>query len=100
MHCESHDVAVTSGTSFGLGAILAGLDLGPGDEILTTDSEHPGLLGPLIAARHRGATVRTVPIAELAEAVDDQDDAGRRLARVVDHGRDHPGRTGRGAACR
>ena len=67
MHCESDDVAVTSGTSFGLGAILAGLDLGPGDEILTTDSEHPGLLGPLIAARHRGASVRAVPIAQLAE---------------------------------
>ncbi len=69
LHCESDDVAVTSGTSFGLGAILAGLDLGPGDEILTTDSEHPGLLGPLIAARHRGASVRAVPIAKLAEAV-------------------------------
>ncbi|MEO0763324.1 MAG: ATPase domain-containing protein, partial [Pseudomonadota bacterium] len=31
---------------------------GPGDEIVTSDAEHPGLLGPLIAARHRGATVR------------------------------------------
>ena len=38
-------------TSDGIGRVLAGLDLGPGDEILTSDQEHPGLLGPLIAAR-------------------------------------------------
>ena len=68
--CEVEDVAVTSGTSYGLGAVLAGMDLGPGDEIVTSDNEHPGLLGPLIAARHRGATVRAVPFAELADAVD------------------------------
>ena len=27
------------------------MDLGPGDEIVTSDSEHPGLIGPLVAAR-------------------------------------------------
>ena len=61
---------MTSGTSAGLGYVLAGLDLGPGDEIITSDNEHPGLIGPLIAARQRGATVRAVPFAQLAEAVD------------------------------
>jgi selenocysteine lyase/cysteine desulfurase len=69
MNCEADDVAVTTGTSYGLGCVLAGMDLGPGDEIITSDSEHPGLLGPLIAARHRGATVRAVPFMELANAV-------------------------------
>ena len=67
MDGEPDDVAVTSGTSFGLGCVLAGMDLGPGDEIVTSDSEHPGLLGPLIAARHRGATVRAVPFARARE---------------------------------
>ena len=67
--CDSDDVAVTTGTSFGLGCVLAGMDIGPGDEIVTSDNEHPGLLGPLIAARHRGATVRAVPFEELANAV-------------------------------
>jgi L-cysteine/cystine lyase len=66
---EDDDIALTTGTSYGLGCVLAGMDIGPGDEIVTSDSEHPGLLGPLIAARHRGATVRVVPFAELAEAV-------------------------------
>lgn len=69
MRCAPEDVAVTSGTSAGLGAILAGLDIGPGDEIVTSDAEHPGLLGPLIAARHRGASVKAVPFPELANAV-------------------------------
>src|SRR3954452_12455408 len=68
--CEPECVAVTSGTSSGLGYVLAGLDLGSHDEIVTSDAEHPGLLGPLIAARHRGAKVRAVPFAELANAVD------------------------------
>ncbi|HWK27974.1 MAG TPA: aminotransferase class V-fold PLP-dependent enzyme [Solirubrobacter sp.] len=67
--CEPDDVAVTSGTSSGLAFVLAGMDLGPNDEIVTSDSEHPGLLGPLIAARHRGATVKVVPFAELANGV-------------------------------
>jgi selenocysteine lyase/cysteine desulfurase len=66
---ELDDVGVTTGTSFGLGAVLAGMDLGPGDEIVTSDAEHPGLLGPLIAARGRGATVRAVPFMELANGV-------------------------------
>src|SRR3954451_7224334 len=69
LNCSEDDVAVTTGTSFGLGCVLAGMDLGPGDEIVTSDNEHPGLLGPLIAARHRGATVNAVPFMELANAV-------------------------------
>jgi L-cysteine/cystine lyase len=67
--CEARDVALTTSTSEGLGKVLAGLDLGPGDEIVSSDQEHPGLLGPLRAARDRGASVRLVPLSEVAEAV-------------------------------
>jgi len=63
------DVALTTSTSEGLGRVLAGLDLGPGDEILTSDQEHPGLIGPLLAARARGVRVRTAPLADLPDAV-------------------------------
>jgi L-cysteine/cystine lyase len=66
------DVALTTSTTDGLGRVMAGLDLGPGDEIVTSDQEHPGLIGPLIAARRRGATVRAVPFASVAEAVGPQ----------------------------
>jgi L-cysteine/cystine lyase len=69
MHAEPAEVAVTSSTTNGIGSVIAGLDLGPGDEIVTSDSEHPGLLGPLISARGRGVTVRAVPLADVADAV-------------------------------
>jgi selenocysteine lyase/cysteine desulfurase len=66
------DVALQTSTSAGIGAVLAGLDLGPGDEIVTSDSEHPGLAGPLIAARGRGVDVRAVPLRDVADAVSER----------------------------
>jgi selenocysteine lyase/cysteine desulfurase len=66
---EPADVALATGTSEGIGTVLAGMDLGPGDEIITSDQEHPGLLGPLKAARDRGADVRMVALRDVADAV-------------------------------
>jgi selenocysteine lyase/cysteine desulfurase len=63
------ELALTTSTSDGLGRVIAGLGLGPDDEIVTSDQEHPGLVGPLLAARKRGVTVRAVPFARVAEAV-------------------------------
>jgi L-cysteine/cystine lyase len=49
---------------------LSALPLGRGDEVITSDVEHPGLLAPLEAARRRnGFEVRFVPFDELAGAV-------------------------------
>src|SRR3954454_13356271 len=67
--CEATDLALTTSTSEGMGKVLAGMDLGPGDEIVTSDAEHPGLLGPLLAAKQLGVRVRAVPFARLADAV-------------------------------
>jgi selenocysteine lyase/cysteine desulfurase len=67
--CDVAEIALTSSTSEGIGAVLGGLGLGPGDEIVTSDSEHPGLLGPLIVARRRGVTVKAVPLRDVADAV-------------------------------
>jgi selenocysteine lyase/cysteine desulfurase len=66
------EIALTTSTTDGLGRVIAGLGLGEGDEIVTSDQEHPGLLGPLLAARKRGVTVRAVPFAHVAEAVGEQ----------------------------
>ncbi len=64
------EVALTTSTSDGIVRVVAGLGLGAGDEVLTSDAEHPGLLGPLLAARERfGVTVRAVPLAEVPGAV-------------------------------
>jgi L-cysteine/cystine lyase len=67
--CPADDVALTTSTSEGLGVVLAGFELGPGDEIVTSDQEHPGLIGPLRAARERGVSIRVVPFGDLADAV-------------------------------
>ncbi len=65
------DVALTGSTTDGVNTVLSGLDLRPGDEILTSDEEHPGLLAPLALARHRhGVHLREVPFAELPGEVD------------------------------
>jgi selenocysteine lyase/cysteine desulfurase len=69
LRAQPQDVALTTSTSDGVGRVIAGLGLGRGDEIVTSDTEHPALYGPLIAARARGATVRAVPLAEIRDAV-------------------------------
>jgi L-cysteine/cystine lyase len=62
------EVALTTSTSDGIARVLAGLDLGAGDEVLIAVGEHPGLLGPVGAAiAQRGVTVREVPLARIAE---------------------------------
>jgi selenocysteine lyase/cysteine desulfurase len=67
--CDFASVALTGSTTDGVNTVIAGLDLHPGDEVITTDEEHPGLLTPLGRARRRhGIHVRVVPWDELAEA--------------------------------
>jgi L-cysteine/cystine lyase len=59
-------VALTSSTTAGCNIVLAGLELGPEDEIVTTDAEHFGLLGALHVS---GARVRVAPPDRLLTAV-------------------------------
>jgi L-cysteine/cystine lyase len=67
---DGGDIALTTCTSDGVVRVLAGLELGPGDEVLTAPDEHPGLLGPLTTLRaRRGVDVRAVAFADLADAV-------------------------------
>jgi L-cysteine/cystine lyase len=68
--CAVGDVALTTSTTDGVASTLAGLELGRGDEVVTSDSEHPGINGPLQALRDlRGVDVRAVPLADVADAV-------------------------------
>jgi L-cysteine/cystine lyase len=48
---EPEHVALTASTTDGCNIVLAGLELGPEDEVVTTTDEHFGLLGPLQASR-------------------------------------------------
>ena len=71
--CELTEVALTGSTTDGVNSVLNALELGPGDEVLTSDEEHPGVLAPLAALRdRRGVAVRMAPFAELPTAVGPQ----------------------------
>jgi L-cysteine/cystine lyase len=67
------DVALTTATSDGMVRVLLGLGLRRGDEVVTAEDEHPGLLGPLAAAE-RVLGIRVVPAAfdRVADAVGPQ----------------------------
>lgn len=54
-------VALTGSTTDGCNIVLAGLDLGPEDEIVTTTEEHFGLLGPVHASGARVVVVEPDP---------------------------------------
>ena len=70
LRCDQEEVALTSSTTDGVNAVLTALDLRRGDEVLTSDEEHPGVLAPLAGLRERvGIRVRTAPFAELAGEV-------------------------------
>jgi L-cysteine/cystine lyase len=66
---DADHVSLATSTSEGCRVVVAGLGLGPKDEIVTTDGEHYGLLGPLHAS---GAEVRVARLKErpAAEALD------------------------------
>jgi L-cysteine/cystine lyase len=72
LHTVPENIALASSTTEGCNVVLTGLGIGPGDEVVTTDSEHPGLFGGLTAsgAALRVVEVRDLPTAEVLDALD------------------------------
>jgi L-cysteine/cystine lyase len=66
---EPSQVSLTRSTTDGCNIVLAGLRLGADDEVVTTDVEHFGLIGPLHAS---GAKVVTAPEEKILDAVTDR----------------------------
>ena len=64
-------VALTSSTTDGCNIVFAGFGLAADDEVVTTNSEHPGLLAPLhvTGARVRVAEVTERPAADARDAI-------------------------------
>lgn len=64
-------VSLADSTTGGVQTVVVGLGLGPGDEIVTTDAEHFGLTGPLVAtgAGLRIAGVRDARAADVFELI-------------------------------
>jgi len=68
LSCQAAEVALTTCTTEGIAQTIVGLALGSDDEILTSDEEHPGLLGALAAARElNGVRIRKVPLSAIAD---------------------------------
>jgi L-cysteine/cystine lyase len=63
---EATQVALTASTTDGCNIVLAGLDLGPEDEVITTTDEHFGLIGPLHTSHARVVVVDPDPEAIVA----------------------------------
>jgi L-cysteine/cystine lyase len=65
------NIAITTSTTRGCNIAIGALDLGSDDEVVTTDAEHFGLIGPLHAsgARVRVAAVRNRPAAAALDAI-------------------------------
>lgn len=61
--CEPDEVQFTRGAGEALGQAIAGLDLAPGDEVITTTREHPAALSPwLVLARRRDIVVKQIEL--------------------------------------
>ncbi len=65
MVADPTDIALTHSTTDGLNTVVSALPWRPGDRVLTTNHEHPGGLGPLLALRGRlGVRVEYVDVGD------------------------------------
>lgn len=61
--CDPDELFMSGDTTDGVGTVLAGLALGAGDEVLTTNHEHPAVNTPLAILRNRrGIVVKRVAL--------------------------------------
>lgn len=61
--CDADEILFTRGTGEALATVASGLDLNAGDEVLTTNREHPAALSPwLLLARRRGIVVKQIDL--------------------------------------
>jgi isopenicillin-N epimerase len=61
--CDADEILFTRGTGEALASAAYGLDLNAGDEVITTNREHPAALSPwLLLARRRGIVVKQIEL--------------------------------------
>jgi len=66
------EVSFTSNTTEGLNLVINGLDLKEGDEVLISNLEHPGMIGPwTLKAKRYGVKITEVPFTLPVKGVDE-----------------------------
>lgn len=71
--CDVEEIVMSYNTTDGMNKILAGVELEAGDEIISTNHEHPGGNGPMnLLARRKGVVIKRVelPVGANQTAVD------------------------------
>ena len=72
VNASPDEVAITSNTTEGLNFVVNGLDLEEGDEVLMSDLEHPGHVGPWkLKEKRAGIRIKEVPLSPTAKSVDE-----------------------------
>ena len=61
---DAGEIALTTSTTQGIGIVAAGLELGPGDEVVVTSSNFPSNLFTWIHLRRKGVTVKVLHLVE------------------------------------
>lgn len=62
---DPDDIALTHATTDGINLVLSSLPWAAGDRVITTNHEHPGVLGPLQSLRDRlGVVIETVDVGD------------------------------------
>jgi selenocysteine lyase/cysteine desulfurase len=57
------DIALTQNATMGMNFLANGLDLAPGDEVVSTDQEHGGCISPWrLLAKRRGIVLKELPL--------------------------------------
>lgn len=78
LHCNAEEIAFIKNTSEGVSMIANGLNLSPGDNVVTTDIEYPANIYPWMRLSKNGVNLKLVPnkngrvpFEDLASAVDE-----------------------------
>jgi selenocysteine lyase/cysteine desulfurase len=63
LNAPAEEIALTQNSTMGMSFLANGLDLAPGDEVLSTDHEHPGGISAWrLLAKRRGVVVKELPL--------------------------------------
>ena len=63
INASADEIALTQNATMGMNFLANGLDLAPGDEVVSTDQEHGGCISPWrLLAKRRGIVVKELPL--------------------------------------